>query len=130
MVQAKPRLCLINAAKPSQVNAIGGQIEPIEDYKREKCRARDIGPPIAANVCGGDLFMTGRRIVGILLLVAGVVVLALGGVFWTDRDTVVDAGPLQIQTENREGIAVPPLVGGALLVGGVLLLVLPDRRRV
>ena len=74
--------------------------------------------------------MTGRRIVGIVLVVIGIAVLVFGGVFWTDRDTVVDAGPLQVQTEKREGIAVPPLLGGALLAGGVLLLVLPDRRRV
>ena len=74
--------------------------------------------------------MNGRRIVGLLLVLAGVFVLAVGGVFWTDRDTVVDAGPLKVQTEEREGVALPPLLGGALLVGGVLLLVLPARRRV
>jgi hypothetical protein len=74
--------------------------------------------------------MSGRRIVGLLLVVAGIAVLAMGGVFWTDRDTVLDAGPLQVETEEREGVALPPLLGGALLVGGVLLLVLPARRRV
>ena len=73
--------------------------------------------------------MNARRIVGLLLVVAGVVVLAVGGVFWTDRDTVLDAGPLQVQTEHREGVALPPLLGGALLVGGVVLLTLPARRR-
>ena len=74
--------------------------------------------------------MTGRRIVGLVLMLAGIFALAVGGVFWTDRDTVLDAGPLQVQTEDREGVALPPLLGGALLVGGLLLLVLPARRRV
>ena len=74
--------------------------------------------------------MSGRRIVGLLLALAGVFVLAVGGVFWTDRDTIVDAGPLEVQTEERKGVAMPPLLGGALLVGGILLLVLPARRRV
>jgi uncharacterized iron-regulated membrane protein len=74
--------------------------------------------------------MTGRRIVGLVLMLAGIFALAVGGVFWTDRDTVLDAGPLQVQTEDREGVVLPPLLGGALLVGGLLLLVLPARRRV
>ena len=73
--------------------------------------------------------MTGRRMIGLLLLIAGIVVLAVGGVFWTDKDTVLDAGPLKVQTEERKGVSVPPLVGGALLVGGVLLLVIPSRHR-
>ena len=74
--------------------------------------------------------MTARRIVGLVLMLAGIFALAVGGVFWTDRDTVLDAGPLQVQTEDREGVVLPPLLGGALLVGGLLLLVLPARRRV
>jgi uncharacterized iron-regulated membrane protein len=86
------------------------------------------GSSIAAHVAGGR--MTGRRIVGLVLMLAGIFALAMGGVFWTDRDTVLDAGPLQVQTEDREGVVLPPLLGGALLVGGLLLLVLPARRRV
>jgi hypothetical protein len=58
------------------------------------------------------------------------VALVWGGVFWTDRDTVVDAGPLEVQTEETEGFALPPVLGVVSLIGGIILLVVPDRRRV
>ena len=74
--------------------------------------------------------MSGRRIAGLVLIVIGVVALLWGGVFWTDRDTVVDAGPLQIQTENTEGFAVPPVLGGIALVAGIIMVLIPSRRRV
>lgn len=73
--------------------------------------------------------MSLTRIVGLLLVIIGIVTLVWGGVFWTDRDTVLDAGPLEITTENREGIALPPVLGAISLVGGILLLVIPSRRR-
>ena len=38
--------------------------------------------------------MNGRRVVGLVLVAVGMIVLLWGGVFWTDRDTVLDAGPL------------------------------------
>ena len=73
--------------------------------------------------------MTARRIAGLVLVVVGIVALVWGGIFWTDRDTVVDAGPLEIQTAETEGVAVPPVLGAAALVGGILLLLIPERRR-
>ncbi len=74
--------------------------------------------------------MTGIRIVGIVLILVGIVTFAWGGVFWTDRDTVIDAGPLQVQTEETEGFALPPVLGGIALVAGIVLLFVPQRRRV
>ena len=74
--------------------------------------------------------MSGRRLVGLVLIVIGIVALLWGGVFWTDRDTVVDAGPLEIQTEETEGFSLPPVLGIISLVGGIILMVLPEKRRV
>lgn len=69
-----------------------------------------------------------QRILGTVFVVLGIVALVWGGIFWTDRDTVIDAGPLQVTTAEREGMAVPPLVGALFIAGGVLLLVIPMRR--
>lgn len=74
--------------------------------------------------------MSARRVMGLVLVILGIVALAWGGVFWTDRDTVLDAGPLEVQTEEREGFAVPPVLGVVALVGGIILMAIPDRRRV
>jgi hypothetical protein len=63
-------------------------------------------------------------------VIVGVVALVWGGVFWTDRDTIVDAGPVELQRTEREGVAVPPIIGGVLLVAGIVLLLVPSRRRV
>ncbi len=73
--------------------------------------------------------MTGRRIAGLVLLIVGVVVLLWGGVFWTDRDTVFDAGGIEIATEDREGFALPPILGGVCAVAGAVLLLVPSRVR-
>ena len=74
--------------------------------------------------------MTLTRTIGVILIVLGIVAFVWGGVFWTDRDTVIDAGPLQVQTAEREGFALPPILGGIALVGGIILLLVPQRRRV
>jgi hypothetical protein len=63
----------------------------------------------------------------LILVVIGIVTLLWGGVFWTDRDTIINAGPLEVTTEQREGFRVPPVVGIIALVGGVVLLVVPKR---
>jgi hypothetical protein len=74
--------------------------------------------------------MTGRRIVGLVLVAVGLVALLWGGISWTREETVADLGPLEIQSEERETLPLPPIVGGVALVAGVLLLVLPARTRV
>ena len=74
--------------------------------------------------------MSARRVVGLVLVALGIIALVWGGVFWTDRETVLDVGPLEVQTEEREGFAIPSVLGVITLVGGIVLLAVPDRRRV
>jgi drug/metabolite transporter (DMT)-like permease len=70
-----------------------------------------------------------RRTAGVALIVIGIVALIWGGVFWTDRETVLDAGPLEVQTEEQEGVALPPVLGIIALIGGIVLLAIPRRAR-
>ena len=74
--------------------------------------------------------MTMRRIVGLVLVIIGLVGLLAGGVFWTDRETVLDAGPLEVTADEREGVAIPPVLSIIALVGGIVLMAIPERRRV
>ena len=56
------------------------------------------------------------------------VILLWGGLFWRDRDTVLDTGPLKVETSERRGVALPPLLGAAVLVAGMILVLVPNRR--
>ncbi len=62
------------------------------------------------------------KVLGALLVVAGLLGLLYGGISWTRKDTVIDAGPIQVTTDKRESMALPPLAGAALLIGGIVLL--------
>ncbi len=64
------------------------------------------------------------RLVAIVLIVLGIVGLAYGGISWTRRETVLDAGPIELSTEKRETLPLPPIVGGVCLVAGIALLVI------
>lgn len=69
------------------------------------------------------------RIVAILLIVIGVIALATGGLTYTRREKVVDIGPIEATAEKRDSIPLPPLLGGAALAGGIVLLLAGGRKR-
>ena len=74
--------------------------------------------------------MTATRIAGLILIVIGLIGLLWGGISWTEERTVVDLGPIEARAQERETIPVPPIVGGIALVAGIVLLVIPSRRKV
>ena len=72
--------------------------------------------------------MSPRRIIGLTLVALGMVILLWGGVFWTDRDTIVNTEVLKVEKKERKGVALPPIVGGVVLVSGIVLVLIPSRR--
>jgi hypothetical protein len=74
--------------------------------------------------------VTAARIAGLVLVAIGLIGLLWGGLSWTQDKTVVDLGPVDVRAQERETIPVPPIVGGVALVAGIVLLVVPARRRV
>jgi hypothetical protein len=68
------------------------------------------------------------KLIGILLIVLGVVALAVGQIRYTDRDKVLDLGPLQAETVERKSIPLSPIAGGAAVVAGIALVVIGAKR--
>lgn len=74
--------------------------------------------------------MTTPKIVGLVFVIAGLVSLLLGGFSWNQTKTIVDIGPIEAHSTERKTLPIPPVIGGLLMVGGVVLLLVPNRRRV
>ena len=70
-----------------------------------------------------------RKVIGILLIVFGLISLVWGGISWTREETVLDLGPIEATRRERESIPIPPIVGGLLLAGGVVLLLVRPRQK-
>lgn len=69
------------------------------------------------------------RVLGILLIVAGLFALVLNGVSYSRRREVARVGPVSASVRETERVAVPRYVGIALLVAGAGLLAASARRR-
>jgi uncharacterized membrane protein len=67
-------------------------------------------------------------IVGIVLIIIGVVSLVYGGFTYTQREKVLEFGPIQATEEKQHTIAFPPLLGGICLVGGIVLVIVSSRK--
>jgi len=73
--------------------------------------------------------MPDMKIAAIILIVAGVLGLAYGGFSYTREKKVIDLGPIEATARTRETVPVPPLLGGAAIVGGIVMLVMSSRKR-
>jgi len=68
------------------------------------------------------------RIIGIVLLVAGIAGLAVGTFQYTQKKDVLDVGALHVQKTDKKSFTVPPLAAGAVAAVG-LVLVLAGRKK-
>jgi uncharacterized membrane protein YidH (DUF202 family) len=63
------------------------------------------------------------KLLGIALVILGVVALIYGGVGYDRQKTVIDLGGIKATATEHKSIPIAPIVGVALLIGGVALLV-------
>ncbi len=68
------------------------------------------------------------RLVGILLLVAGLAGLAVGTFHYTHKKDVLKVGPIEVQSKAKETVTIPPLAAGGVAALG-LVLVLAGRKK-
>jgi uncharacterized membrane protein YidH (DUF202 family) len=69
------------------------------------------------------------KLIGFILIAFGIFALVVGGIRYTDRDTIVDIGPIEAQTETQKTFPLSPIVGLASLAAGVALVVVGAKTR-
>ncbi len=72
--------------------------------------------------------MSTKTIIAIILIAVGVVVFTYQGITYTTREKVVDLGPIQMTAEKTKTFPLPPILGAIALVGGIVLLVVGNRK--
>lgn len=60
---------------------------------------------------------------GIALIVLGIVAFAYQGITYTTREKVIDLGPIQASVDTKKTISLPPILGGLVLAGGIVLVI-------
>jgi len=58
------------------------------------------------------------KALGIVLIVAGILALALPYITFTKKEKVLDIGPIEAVTEKQESFPVSPVIGLVILVAG------------
>ena len=71
--------------------------------------------------------MQAMKILAIVLIVVGLLALAYEGITYTTREKVLEVGPITATKETKQTIPLPPVLGGAALVCGVVLLIATAR---
>jgi hypothetical protein len=66
--------------------------------------------------------------IGIVLIVIGVVALIYQGITYTTREKVLEVGPVEVTSETKKTIPLPPLLGGLALAGGIVLVMVGTRQ--
>jgi hypothetical protein len=72
--------------------------------------------------------MKTSNLFAIILIAVGIVAFAYQGINFTTREKAVDIGSLHVTTEKTRTLPLPPIVGAVALVGGVVLLVMGNKK--
>lgn len=68
------------------------------------------------------------RIIGIILIVAGILMFVFKGFNLTQKKKLIDLGPLEINKQEKKSVGWPFYAGGIALAAGVILLVADKKK--
>ena len=68
-------------------------------------------------------------IVGIVLIILGIVALGYQGFTYTKTEKVAEIGDFQVTANTEKTVYFPPIVGGAALVVGVILVIVGRNKK-
>jgi multidrug transporter EmrE-like cation transporter len=72
--------------------------------------------------------MNAVKIIGLVLIVAGILGLAYGSFSYTKETHDAKIGPLEFQLKEKETVNIPVWAGVGAIIIGVVLFVLPMKR--
>lgn len=72
--------------------------------------------------------MNGIKIIGILLIVAGVLGVAMGGFSFTEETHKASMGPINLSVEEKKEVNIPLWASIAAIVAGAAVLVAGSKR--
>ncbi len=72
--------------------------------------------------------MSQKSMIGIVLIAIGIIAFTYQGITYKTREKAMDLGSLQITTETRKNIPLPPVVGAVALIGGITLMFMGTKK--
>lgn len=63
------------------------------------------------------------NIVGIILLIAGIAILAYRGYSYKSEEKIAQIGSVQVTAETDKRIYISPVIGGVMVIAGIALVV-------
>jgi hypothetical protein len=67
-------------------------------------------------------------VIGLVLIIAGTLVIAYRGIPYTNREVILEVGDLSATAETERTKQVPPIVTGLVIAGGIMLVIAGARR--
>lgn len=69
-----------------------------------------------------------NRTIALVMIILGIIMLVWTGFTYTQKEKLVDAGPIQISADKQKSVNWPPYIGGIILVSGVIILTTSKKR--
>jgi uncharacterized membrane protein len=66
---------------------------------------------------------------GIVLIVLGAIALAYQGFNYQSKQNVVDFGSMHVTATTEKRFEIPPVVGGIIILGGIILVIAGSRKK-
>jgi len=72
--------------------------------------------------------MNAIKIIGMVLILAGILGLVYGGFSFTKETHEAKIGPIELQVKEKDRVNIPTWAGAGAIVIGVVLLLIPGKR--